>query len=150
MGLTEIDVVEPSATRRGAIESLGARTLDPTKVDVAELIADIRRAGVRIPALMMSAYTDERTIDASQAAGAWLFLPKPVPLGALMEKGLQVRTGQTHVQRYSADLLRRIEADEIDTTFLISHRLSLEDAAEGYKNFKDNQNEWTKVVLRPH
>ena len=51
----------------------------------ADLIADIRHAGVRIPALMMSAYTDERTIDASQAAGAWLFLPKPVPLAALME-----------------------------------------------------------------
>ena len=51
----------------------------------AELIAEIRRAGHRIPALMMSAYTDERTIDASQAAGAWLFLPKPVPLAALME-----------------------------------------------------------------
>ncbi len=76
------------------------------------------------------------------------FLDK-FPLGALMEKGLQVRSGQTHVQRYIADLLRRIEADEIDTTFLISHRLSLEEAPDGYKNFKDNQNEWTKVVLRP-
>ncbi len=51
----------------------------------AELIAEIRRAGQRIPALMMSAYTDDRTIDASQAAGAWLFLPKPVPLAALMD-----------------------------------------------------------------
>ncbi|MBA3324868.1 MAG: glutathione-dependent formaldehyde dehydrogenase [Rhodobacteraceae bacterium] len=76
------------------------------------------------------------------------FLDK-FPLGALMEKGLQVRSGQTHVQRYIADLLRRIEADEIDTTFLISHRLSLEEAPDGYKNFKNNQNEWTKVVLRP-
>ena len=51
----------------------------------AELIADIRRAGERMPALMMSAYTDEATIEASQAAGAWLFLPKPVPLPALMD-----------------------------------------------------------------
>ena len=71
------------------------------------------------------------------------------PLGALMEKGLQVRTGQTHVQRYTKDLLRRIEEGEIDTTFLISHELPLEDAPKGYKNFKDNQNEWTKVVLKP-
>jgi len=67
-----------------------------------------------------------------------------------MEKGLQVRTGQTHVQRFSHDLLRRIGEDEIDTTFLISHRLSLEDAPEGYRSFKENQNDWTKVVLRPH
>lgn len=71
------------------------------------------------------------------------------PLGALMEKGLQVRSGQTHVQRYTHDLLRRIGEGEIDTTFLISHRLSLEEAPRGYRNFHDNQNEWTKVVLTP-
>lgn len=72
------------------------------------------------------------------------------PLGAMMEKGLEIRSGQTHVQRYSADLLRRIQEGEIDTTFLISHRLPLEEAPTGYKNFRDKQNEWTKVVLKPH
>ena len=46
-------------------------------------------------------------------------------------------------------LLQRIEEGEIDTTFLISHVMSLEDAATGYKNFAFNQNEWTKVVLKP-
>jgi len=51
----------------------------------ADLIGDIRRAGERIPALVMSAYTDDRTIDESQAAGAWLFLPKPVPLPVLID-----------------------------------------------------------------
>jgi threonine dehydrogenase-like Zn-dependent dehydrogenase len=71
------------------------------------------------------------------------------PLGALMEKGLELRTGQTHVQRYTDELLRRIGEGEIDTTFLISHRLSLEDAADGYYHFANNQNEWTKVVLTP-
>ncbi|WP_244489168.1 hypothetical protein [Devosia sp. Root685] len=71
------------------------------------------------------------------------------PLGAMMEKGLQIKTGQTHVQKYTKDLLRRIQEGEIDTTFLISHRLSLEEAPTGYKNFHDKQNEWTKVVLRP-
>lgn len=71
------------------------------------------------------------------------------PIGALMEKGLQVKSGQTHVQHYQKDLLRRIEAGEIDTTFLISHRLPLEQAAEAYHNFKHRPNEWTKVVLKP-
>lgn len=71
------------------------------------------------------------------------------PLGALMEKGLQLRTGQTHVQRYMKDLLAMIEEGKLDTTFLISHRLPLEDAAEGYKNFKEQQDSWTKVVLKP-
>jgi threonine dehydrogenase-like Zn-dependent dehydrogenase len=71
------------------------------------------------------------------------------PLGAMMEKGIQIKGGQTHVQKYTADLLGRIQEGEINTTFLISHRLSLEDAPTGYKNFHDKQNEWTKVVLKP-
>ncbi|GGC25867.1 glutathione-dependent formaldehyde dehydrogenase [Novosphingobium marinum] len=71
------------------------------------------------------------------------------PLGALMEKGLQVRSGQTHVQKYTKPLLEKIEDGTLDTTFLISHHLPLEDAADGYTNFHDHQNEWTKVVLKP-
>lgn len=70
------------------------------------------------------------------------------PSGALMQKGLTVRSGQTHVQRYTAPLLERIAAGEIDTTFLISHRLPLEQAAKGYRNFAFKQNDWTKVVLK--
>jgi threonine dehydrogenase-like Zn-dependent dehydrogenase len=71
------------------------------------------------------------------------------PIGALMEKGLTVKSGQTHVQKYMPKLLDMILDGKIDTTFLISHRLSLEDAADGYKMFKDQQNECTKVVLKP-
>ncbi|MAC11686.1 zinc-dependent alcohol dehydrogenase [Novosphingopyxis iocasae] len=71
------------------------------------------------------------------------------PLGAMMEKALQVRGGQTHVQRYTKDLLEKIEDGTLDTTFLISHRLPLEDAARGYKCFREEQDSWTKVVLKP-
>jgi threonine dehydrogenase-like Zn-dependent dehydrogenase len=71
------------------------------------------------------------------------------PLGALMEKGIQLRSGQTHVQKYTRTLLQKIDAGELDTTFLISHRLPLEQAAHGYKCFHDSQDTWTKVVLRP-
>ena len=72
-----------------------------------------------------------------------------IPIGAFMEKGLTIKTGQTHVQKYMPDLLRRIGEGEIDTTFLISHRMPLEQAAEGYKKFKTEQNETTKIVLKP-
>jgi threonine dehydrogenase-like Zn-dependent dehydrogenase len=71
------------------------------------------------------------------------------PIGALMEKGLTIKSGQTHVQKYQSQLLDLILEGKLDTTFLISHRLDLEDAAEGYKNFKEKQNEYTKVVLKP-
>jgi threonine dehydrogenase-like Zn-dependent dehydrogenase len=71
------------------------------------------------------------------------------PIGALMEKGLSVKSGQTHVQKYTQQLLDLILDGTLDTTFLISHRLSLEDAPQGYKMFKERQNEVTKVVLKP-
>ena len=81
--------------------------------------------------------------------GVYGGLTDKFPLGALMEKGLQIRTGQTHVQRYMKDLLEKIEDGTLDTTFLISHRLPLEQAADGYRNFKEQQDTWTKVVLKP-
>jgi len=71
------------------------------------------------------------------------------PLAAMMQKGLQLRTGQTHVRRYTAELLDLIERDVIDPSFLISHRLPLDEAAIGYRNFRDHQNEWIKVVMYP-
>jgi threonine dehydrogenase-like Zn-dependent dehydrogenase len=71
------------------------------------------------------------------------------PIGALMEKGLTIKTGQTHVQKYTEPLLKMIMDGKLDTTFLISHRLPLEEAANGYKIFKEQQNDVTKVVLKP-
>jgi threonine dehydrogenase-like Zn-dependent dehydrogenase len=71
------------------------------------------------------------------------------PIGALMEKGLSVKAGQTHVQRYLPKLLDMIGNGKVDTTFLISHRLPLEQAPDGYRMFAERQNETTKVVLKP-
>ncbi|AYV47699.1 glutathione-dependent formaldehyde dehydrogenase [Caulobacter flavus] len=71
------------------------------------------------------------------------------PVGAFMEKGLTMKTGQTHTQKYMKQLLELIQLGQIDPTFVISHRLPLEEAAQGYRLFKDNQDEVTKVVLRP-
>ena len=70
-------------------------------------------------------------------------------IGAFMEKGLTMKTGQTHVQRYLKPLLEKIQDGTLDTTWLISHRLPLEEGPRGYDQFKNNQDEWTKVVLKP-
>ncbi len=71
------------------------------------------------------------------------------PIGALMEKGLSVGSGQTHVQKYMKSLLDMVLDGKVDTTFLISHRLPLDDGPEAYKMFKEQQNDVTKVVLKP-
>jgi threonine dehydrogenase-like Zn-dependent dehydrogenase len=72
-----------------------------------------------------------------------------IPLGAFVNKALTLKTGQTHVQRYMRPLLGRIESGEIDPTFVVSHRLPLEQAPEAYRMFGEKQDECTKVVLTP-
>jgi threonine dehydrogenase-like Zn-dependent dehydrogenase len=75
----------------------------------------------------------------------------PIAMGAFMNKGLTMRTGQTHMLRYMAPLLRRIEAGEIDPSFVVTHRATaLEDGPGLYKAFRDKQDGCIKVVIRPH
>jgi threonine dehydrogenase-like Zn-dependent dehydrogenase len=73
-----------------------------------------------------------------------------VPMGAFVGKGLTLKTGQTHVQRYLAPLMKRIEAGEVDPSFLITHPVRLEDGPEMYKTFRDKKDGCIKVVLKPH
>jgi len=77
------------------------------------------------------------------------FLDK-VPLGAAFQKGLTLKMGQTHVMKYMKPLLERIERGDIDPSFVITHRLTLDDAPKAYRLFRDNKNECIKVVLKPH
>jgi threonine dehydrogenase-like Zn-dependent dehydrogenase len=72
-----------------------------------------------------------------------------IPFGALMNRGLTVKTGQTHVQRYLRPLLERIQKGEIDPSFVVTHEMSLEDAPEGYRTFNKKQDSCIKVVLKP-
>ena len=72
------------------------------------------------------------------------------PIGIAFAKGLTLKMGQTHVQKYMALLLARIEKREIDPSFVISHRLKLEEAPLGYKIFNNKQDGCTKVVLKPN
>jgi threonine dehydrogenase-like Zn-dependent dehydrogenase len=72
-----------------------------------------------------------------------------IPFGMVMNKSLTIRTGQTHVNRWTDDLLRRIEEGQIDPSFVITHRVALEDGPQMYKTFRDKQDGCVKVVLRP-
>jgi threonine dehydrogenase-like Zn-dependent dehydrogenase len=72
-----------------------------------------------------------------------------IPLGAFVNKALTLKTGQTHVQRYMKPLLERIEKGEIDPSFVITHRMSLNDAPDGYDIFTNKQDDCIKIVLKP-
>jgi threonine dehydrogenase-like Zn-dependent dehydrogenase len=81
--------------------------------------------------------------------GVYIGSSDRIPLGALMNKGLTIKTGQTHVQRYTKLLLSKIEAGAIDPSFVVTHRLKLEDGPDAYKTFRDKQDGCIKVVLQP-
>jgi threonine dehydrogenase-like Zn-dependent dehydrogenase len=71
------------------------------------------------------------------------------PMGAVMNRSLTIRSGQTHVQHYLRPLLERIERGEIDPSFVITHQLNLDDAPEAYEMFNHKRDNCEKVVLKP-
>jgi threonine dehydrogenase-like Zn-dependent dehydrogenase len=81
--------------------------------------------------------------------GVYGGLVDKIPFGALMQKGLTVRTGQTHVSRWAADLLRMIEEGKIDPTFVITHTVPLEEGPAMFETFRDKKDGCVKVVMKP-
>jgi threonine dehydrogenase-like Zn-dependent dehydrogenase len=78
--------------------------------------------------------------------GGWL---DKFPLGAAFAKGLTLKMGQTHVHKYLRKLLTHIERDDIDPSFVVTHRVGLDDAPEMYRTFRDKQDQCIKVVMTP-
>ena len=66
-----------------------------------------------------------------------------------MNKALTIKSGQTHVQRYLGPLLERILKNEIDPSFVVTHRMRLDDAPEAYRTFSNKEDECIKIVLKP-
>lgn len=90
-----------------------------------------------------------RTAGTVSVPGVYVGMIDKFPFGAAMNKGLTIRTGQTHVHRYMRPLLDRIERGEIDPSFVITHRAPLADAPELYKTFREKEDGCIKVVLTP-
>jgi len=71
------------------------------------------------------------------------------PFGTAFGKGLTLKMGQTHVQKYTRKLLERVQNGDIDPSFLITHRVTLDDAPEMYRTFRDKEDACIKVVMKP-
>lgn len=132
-----IDAVGAEAHATGSIDSI----VDKAK---ATLMLATDRAHALRTAIMAC-----RPGGVVSIPGVYVGFVDKVPIGAAMNKGLTIRTGQTHVSRYLPDLLRRIESGEVDPTFVITHRAKLEDGPALYKTFRDKQDGCVKAVLSP-
>jgi threonine dehydrogenase-like Zn-dependent dehydrogenase len=78
--------------------------------------------------------------------GGWL---DKFPLGGAFAKGLTLKMGQTHMHKYLRPLLARVERGEIDPSFVITHRMTLDDAPVMYRTFREKQDQCVKVVMKP-
>ncbi|MHB0875756.1 MAG: zinc-dependent alcohol dehydrogenase [Anaerolineae bacterium] len=81
--------------------------------------------------------------------GVYVGVIDKVPMGAAFNKGLTIKMGQTHVQKYMEPLLRRIESGDVDPSFIVTHTLPLEDAPHGYRLYQRHEEGCVKVVLKP-
>ena len=72
-----------------------------------------------------------------------------VNFGAAFAKGVHMNMGQTHMQAYLAPLLERIESGQIDPTFMISHRIGIEQAPAMYQTWQKKEDQVTKIVIDP-
>jgi threonine dehydrogenase-like Zn-dependent dehydrogenase len=101
------------------------------------------------PHALRQAITSCRNGGVVSVIGVYGGMVDKFPIGSLMNRSLTIRSGQCHVQRYMQPLLEHIEAGRIDPTFIITHRLRLDDAPTGYETFKNKEDECVKVVLTP-
>jgi len=83
-------------------------------------------------------------------AGVYGGILDKIPFGSVMNRSISIKTGQTHVQRYTRPLLEKIQNGDIDPSFVVTHHLSLDDGPKGYAMFDEKRDGCIKVVLKPH
>jgi len=132
------------------IDAVGAEAHAGDSVDA---VLDKAKAAVHLatdrPHVLREAIMCCRKGGTISIPGAYIGLLDKIPFGAAMNKGLTMKMGQTHVQRYLQPLLKKIEDGEIDPSFIITHRMKLEEAPHAYELFRDKKESCIKVVLKP-
>lgn len=127
-------------------EAHGSGTFDAALDRAKEAI----KLGTDRPHVLREAIMCCRKGGTLSVPGVYIGFLDKIPFGALMNKGLTVKTGQTHVHRYLKPLLQKIEGGQIDPSMIITHTVGIDAAPEMYKTFRDKKDGCIKVVLKPH
>lgn len=132
------------------IDAVGAEAHAGGSVDaVVDKVKAAMFLGTDRPHVLREAIMSCRKGGTLSVPGVYVGFLDKLPFGALMNKGITVRTGQTHTHRYLAPLLDKILGGEIDPTFVITHRATLEDGPGLYEKFRDKTDGCIKVVMTP-
>jgi len=151
----DVDVFEEVRERTGGrgpdacIDAVGSEAHSAS----LDALYDRARQAVRLetdhPHVLRQAISTCRKGGTVSIPGVYGGFIDKVPFGTAFGKGLTLTMGQTHVHRYMRPLLARIMQGAIDPTFIISHRLRLDDAPGAYRMWRDKQDGCTKIVLKP-
>lgn len=133
----------------GCIDAVGMEAHGTSLGEIYDYVKQAVRLETDRPNVLRQAIQACRKGGTLSVPGVYAGAIDNIPFGTAFAKALTFRMGQTHVQRYLPDLLRRIVADEIDPSFIISHRLSLSSAAHAYDIFSRHEQRCIKVVLDP-
>jgi threonine dehydrogenase-like Zn-dependent dehydrogenase len=132
------------------IDAVGAEAHGSGSFDA---VLDKAKAAVMLgtdrPHVLREAIMCCRKAGTISVPGVYIGLLDKIPFGAAMNKGITFRMGQTHVPRYTKPLLEKIQSGVIDPSFVITHRVPLDDAPAAYKTFRDKEDGCIKVVLKP-
>ncbi len=156
LDISDIDVVEKLKDMTGGmgpdacIDAVGMESHSTASLDA---MYDRAKQALRLetgrPHVLRQAIQACRKGGIVSIPGVYGGLIDRFPIGVAFAKGLTLRMGQTHVPRYMRPLLDRVQRGEIDPSFVITHRVPIDDAPEAYRQFRDNKDEWIKVVLNP-
>ena len=157
LDFTQVDIAEELAKRtpngRGPDSCIDAVGCEASAHGGADAMLDKAKAAVLLTTdrvhVLRQAIMACRMGGTVSIPGVYVGMGDKIPIGAMMNKGLTIKTGQTHVQAYTRPLLAKIEAGEIDPSFVVTHPSRLEDAPAMYKKFRDKVEGVIKVVLRP-
>jgi threonine dehydrogenase-like Zn-dependent dehydrogenase len=151
----EVDVEEMLADMTGGvgpdacIDAVGMEGHTPGLMYAVDRAKQAVRLEMDRPFAFREAVRACRNGGTVSVIGAYGGFADMIPLGSIMQKALTIKSGQCHVQRYMRPLLDLIEQKRIDPSFVVTHRIGLDEAAEGYQVFNEKEDECIKVVLKP-
>lgn len=154
LNFEEVDIADALMEMTGGIgpdaciEAVGMEAHAPGVIHAYDRVKQAANLETDRPHALRQAIMCCRNGGTVSVIGVFSGFVDKVPLGSWMNRSLTLRTGQAHVQRYMPKLLEHIEAGDIDPSFVITHRLPLEEAARGYQIFENKEDECIKVVLQ--
>lgn len=132
------------------IDAVGAEAHGDNVIGkVVDKTKEVLQAPMSRPYVLQQIFMSCKKAGTVSIPGVYIGMLNELPFGAAMNKALNLKMGQTHVQRYMKPLLERIERGDIDPSFVITHRLPLQDAPKAYDTFKKKEDKCIKVVMTP-